>query len=76
MNGMPSFQLAHGFKNTSYVGNNVTPSFWRRVSALVLYTGRSNVNNTTILTVWSSFEIELGNITTCEFITDCIMQYS
>ena len=34
--------------------------------------GRSNVNTTTMLTVWSSFEFELGYITTCEFITECI----
>ena len=76
MNGMPSFQLAHDFINNSYVGNNVKPSVWQRASALVLCTGRSNVHNTTMLTVWPSFEIELGYITTCEFKTDCIKQCS
>ena len=62
-------------KNTGFVGNNVTPSFWQRDSALVLCTGRSNVYNTTMLTVCSSFELEIGYIITCEFITNCVKQY-
>ena len=62
MNGMSGFWLMHDFKNTSFVGNNVKPSFWQRASALVLCTGRSNVNKTTMLTMCSSFELELGYI--------------
>ena len=62
MNGLLSFQLAHDFENTSFVGNNVKPSFWQRASA-------------TMLTVCSSFELELGYIITCEFITNCVKQY-
>ena len=52
--------------------NNVKPSSWKRASALLLCTGRSNI---TMMTMWSSFEIKLGYITICEFITDCIKQY-
>ena len=43
MNGVSGFQLAHDFKNTSFVSNNVKLSFWQRASALVLCTGRSNI---------------------------------
>ena len=76
MKGMSSFQLVHDFKNTIIIGNNVIPSFWQRSSVLVLCTERSNVINTTMLTVWSSFEIEFSYIITREVITDCIKQYS
>ena len=72
MNGIPSFQLAHDLKHTSVLGNNFTPSSWQRANAMVLYTGRSNVINTTMLTVSSSFEIGFGYIITFEVITDCI----
>ena len=65
---MPSFQLAHDFKNislTSYRHFCDVPAYWYFVQI-----------NTTILTVWSSFEIVLGYISICVIIGGIIIKYS